>query len=241
LEKNDLILKIENLTVTYGHVQALTNISFDVAKGESVALIGANNAGKSTLVKAIMNLNKKEEGRVIFKQNDITNYPPDKIVLKGICIIPEGRGILSLLTVIENLQLGGYHHKKKMSENLERVFERFPVLKDRRKQTAGTLSGGEQQMLSIAMGLMSEPELMLFDEPSLGLSPLIIEEVMRIINDLHQSGYTILLSEQNAKKALQVCDRGFVFEKGRVVLSGDTEKLSREERVRHAYLGGAVE
>jgi len=240
LAKNN-VLKVEDISVSYGLVKAIRHISLEVNEGEIVALIGANGAGKSTLLGAVLGIHHIISGRILFMGKDITRKPTDRIVASGICLIPEGRGILSLMTVLENLQLGGYHLEANINEYLERVYHRFPVLGERSKQVAGTLSGGEQQMLSIGRALMSAPKLMMMDEPSLGLSPILVAELFKIIVDLNREGYTILLSEQNARKALECAHRGYVFETGSLVLSGDARELASNPRVRQSYLGGTVE
>lgn len=232
------ILKVEDISVSYGPVRALRHISLEVNEGEIVALIGANGAGKSTLLETVIGINRVSSGTIMFMGKDITRTPTDRIVASGICLIPEGRGILPLMTVLENLQLGAYYLKADINEYLERVSHRFPVLGERSKQMAGTLSGGEQQMLSIGRGLMSAPKLMMMDEPSLGLSPVLVAELFHIIVELNKEGYTILLSEQNAHKALGCAHRGYVFETGRMVLSGTGQELASDPGVRQAYLGG---
>jgi branched-chain amino acid transport system ATP-binding protein len=232
------VLKIENLRVSYGAVKALKGVSLEVNEGEIVTLIGANGGGKSTLLETILGMHRVSDGRIQFMDKDITGKPTDKIVGSGICLIPEGRGIFPLMTVLENLQLGAYHLEEDIGGYLGKVNQRFPVLSKRSKQMAGTLSGGEQQMLSIGRGLMSVPKLMMLDEPSLGLAPVMVEELFRTIVDLNKEGYTILLAEQNARKALTVAHHGYVLEIGNIVLSGDTDKLASDARVREAYLGG---
>lgn len=231
-------LKVEDLHVRYGAVEALRGVNLEVSEGEIVALIGANGAGKSTLLESILGIHAVESGTVLFEGRTITGKPTEKIVSSGLCLIPEGRGILPQMTVLENLQLGAYHLKSGLNQQLERVFERFPRLQERSKQVAGTLSGGEQQMLSIGRGLMSSPKLMMLDEPSLGLAPVVVEEVIDIIVNLNKEGYTILLSEQNAHKALGCAHQGYVFETGEIVLSGTPQELANDARVRDAYLGG---
>jgi len=238
-KNNQPLLEIRNLSVEYGPVKALNDINLIVKKGEVIVLLGANGAGKSTLLNAILGIGPQKEGHVVFNGEDITTMPTNKIVASGICLLPEGRGIVPQMLVWENLQLGGYHFKNTViNKDMEKVFQRFPILQERHRQEAGTLSGGQQQILSIARGLMAKPKLMMLDEPSLGLAPVIITEVFDIIKELNRDGYTILLSEQNARKALQVADRGYVFEKGRIVLSGDAGDLEKNEKVHHAYLGG---
>jgi branched-chain amino acid transport system ATP-binding protein len=232
------ILNIEDLSVSYGIVKALRNININVFEGEIVCLIGANGSGKSTLLETILGVHKPDRGHIKYFEKEITNFQTETIVASGICLVPEGRGILPAMTVYENLLLGAYHKEETLKINLELVYQNFPVLFERKKQVAKTLSGGEQQMLSIGRALMSEPKLMMLDEPSLGLSPLIVEQVFKIIKNLKNIGYTILLSEQNARKSLQYSDRGYVFETGQIALSGNSNKLTNTEKVRHAYLGG---
>jgi len=232
------VLKIDNLSISYGPIKAVTNVSLEVNEGEFVALIGANGAGKSTLLQAVLGINPPRSGRIVFMGNDITLWPTEKIVASGIVLVPEGKGILSSMTVLENLQLGGFHLKGDISEHLRRVFERFPRLAERNDQVAGTLSGGERQMLSIARGMMSSPKLIMLDEPSLGLSPIMVESVFNIMAELNEEGYSILLSEQNAQKSLEYADHAYLLETGNLVISGSSQELASDERVRKAYLGG---
>ena len=234
----DSVLTIEGLSVSYGPVKALKQVSLEVNQGEIVVLIGANGAGKSTLLETVLGIHRVDKGTIRFMGKDITKMPTDKIVASGLCLIPEGRGVFSLMKVIENLQLGASHLKADIDDYLGRVYSRFPILKDRENQIAGTLSGGEQQILSLGRGLMSAPKLMMLDEPSLGLAPVMVEELFKTIVDLNQEGYTILLSEQNAHKALGCAHRGYVFETGSIVLSGTTSELLSDDRVHDAYLGG---
>jgi len=236
LERNN-ILKIKNLHISYGPVKAIRGVSLEVYESEIVVLIGANGAGKTTLLESILNINPSREGNICFLEEDITHKKTEHIVASGISLIPEGRGILPLMTVMENLQLGAYHFKGNINKSLDRVYKLFPVLRKRSKQMAGTLSGGEQQMLSLARGLMSAPKLLMLDEPSLGLAPVVVNELFRILEVLNKSGYTILLSEQNARIALELGDRGYVFETGNIVMSGDTKELQNNPRVKEAYLG----
>ena len=239
MKKND-ILKIKDLSVSYGPIKALKNTSLEVNKGEIVVLIGANGAGKTSLLKAILGIQKAESGSILFLGNDITHKATDKIVNSGICLIPEGHVIFSSMTVLENLQLGACYNTHDMGKNLERVFEWFPVLRERSRQIGGTLSGGEQQMLAIGRGLMSNPKLVMVDEPSLGLAPKIVSEIFNILIELNKEGYTILLAEQNAKKALECGNRGYLMETGKVVLHGATQKLMNNSEVCQAYLGSSV-
>ena len=240
MKKNN-ILKIKDLSVSYGPIKALKNTSLEVNEGEIVVLIGANGAGKTTLLKAILGIQKVQSGSIFFLGNDITYKATDKIVNSGVCLIPEGHIIFSSMTVLENLQLGAYHNSQDMGKNLERVFKWFPVLRERSRQIGGTLSGGEQQMLAIGRGLMSNPKLIIVDEPSLGLAPKIVSEIFSILAGLNKKeGYTIFLAEQNAKKALEFGNRGYVMETGKVVLQGTTRELMNNSKVRHAYLGSSV-
>lgn len=242
MEKNKrVILKVENLTVTYGPIIGIKGINMEIKEGEIVVLLGANGAGKSTLLNAILGIVPSRSGHIIFQDEDITNKATDRIVTSGICLLPEDRGILPKMLVYENLQLGGYHSKTAViKEDMERVFKRFPILKERRLQLAGKLSGGQQQILSIGRGLMAKPNLLMLDEPSLGLAPVIIDSVFKIIEELNKEGYSILLSEQNIRKALQVADRGYIFEKGQIVLSGLAKELGKNIKVKDAYLGGHI-
>jgi len=233
------MLKIENLNVFFGGIHALKGISFNVPKGKVITLIGANGAGKSTTLRTICALIKPKEGKVKFNNKIITNISTDKIVKSGIALIPEGRKIFPNLTVQENLQLGAYarDNSKEVEKDLEWVYELFPRIKERLWQKGGTLSGGEQQMLAVARGLMSRPKLLMLDEPSLGLAPLLVKEIFDIIKRIHKEGMTVLLVEQNAFAALKIADFAYVLETGRVVLQGTGEELLRDDRVRKAYLG----
>lgn len=238
--KNNSILKVENLSVSYGNIIAIRQANLEINNGEVVALIGANGAGKSTLLAAILGVTRAKSGTIWFMGHDITQKSTDSIVASGISVVPEGRGVLPLMSVMENLQLGAYHIKGNINERLNQVFDRFPVLAERRDQSAGTLSGGEQQILAIGRALMGSPKLLMMDEPSLGLAPLLVSELFHIVESLKREGQTILLSEQNARKALKVADRAYVFEVGSIVLEGATRDLVDDPRVRQAYLGGAA-
>lgn len=233
------ILKVENLNVYYGMIQALRGISFEVNRGEIVSLIGANGAGKTTTLHTITGLIRPKEGNVLYKGEDITRVPAHKIVSMGMVHVPEGRRIFQGLSVYENLLMGAYSRKDKaeVAENMERVFAQFPRLAERKSQLAGTLSGGEQQMLAMGRALLSNPELIVLDEPSMGLSPLLVGEVFEIVKSFRDAGKTVLLVEQNAKKALAVSDRAYVLENGVITMSGDAKALADDERVRKAYLG----
>jgi branched-chain amino acid transport system ATP-binding protein len=233
------LLQINNLYVNYGGIQALQDISLTVNQGEVVTLIGANGAGKSTTLRAISRLIAPRSGQIVYDGKDIVRLRPDEVVRVGIAQSPEGRRMLARQTVYDNLMLGAYTRSDRagIHEDVELMFQRFPRLKERRSQYAGTLSGGEQQMLAIARALMSRPRLLLLDEPSLGLAPLIVREIFAIIRDLRSTGMTILLVEQNAKLALQSADRGYVLEAGRITITGTGPELVEDERVRRAYLG----
>jgi branched-chain amino acid transport system ATP-binding protein len=234
------MLKVENLVVNYGAVRALRDISFNVEKGEIITLIGANGAGKTTTLHSISNLIKKQSGKILFKDEDITNLPADKIVAKHLIQVPEGRRIFQNLTVKENLELGAYlrNDKKKIASDMERVFEYFPRMKERIRQSAGTLSGGELQMLAMGRALMAEPELLLLDEPSMGLAPIFVDEIFNIVQKINKDGTTILLVEQNAFKALSIANRGYILETGEITKSGNAQDLINDPAVKTAYLGG---
>ncbi|MDX9799696.1 MAG: ABC transporter ATP-binding protein [Bacteroidales bacterium] len=238
MEKKNNILEVNNLSVTYGPIKAVKKVSLEISQGEFVALIGANGAGKSSLLKAILGINKVEEGSVIFLQQDITEKPTDRIVSSGLSLIPEGHVIFSSMSVLENLQLGAYQNLAEFENNLNRIFGYFPVLKDRSSQIAGTLSGGEQQMLSMGRALMSKPKLILVDEPSLGLAPKIVTGIFNILLELNKEGYSILLAEQNAKKALECSNRCYVMKTGEIAMSGFSTHLMDDPKIRQAYLGG---
>ena len=232
------LLSLADLSIHYGRVQALEHMNLDVRAGEVVTLIGANGAGKSTTLRSISRIVPVHHGRIVFDGRDITNARPSDVVRMGIAQVPEGRRMLARQTVLDNLVLGAYTRTDaEIDADVERQFERFPVLAQRRKQLAGTLSGGEQQMLAIARALMSRPRLLLLDEPSLGLAPLIVRGIFEIIRGLHTAGVTILLVEQNASLALQIADRAYVLEAGRLTISGRAAELLTDERVRKAYLG----
>ncbi|WP_222864160.1 ABC transporter ATP-binding protein [Treponema sp. Marseille-Q3903] len=234
------ILEVKNLSVSYGAIKALRNISFSVEQGEIISLIGSNGAGKTTTLHAVSNIIKKNEGQVFFEGEDITNLSPDKIVAKNLIHVPEGRRIFQNLTVRENLELGAFLRKDKdgINDDMENVFELFPRLKERIKQNAGTLSGGEQQMLAIGRGIMAKPKVLLLDEPSMGLAPILVDEIFSIIQKINGQGTTILVVEQNAYKALSIADRAYILETGSVTKSGDAKKLAVDDSVRAAYLGG---
>lgn len=233
------MLKVTNLSVHYGMIQAVRNISFEVNEGEIVSLIGANGAGKTTILRTISGLTRPSNGKIEFQGQEIQKISPQNIVAKGLCQVPEGRHIFPGLTVQENLEMGAFLRKGvDLKKEYEEVFDRFPILKERRTQDAATLSGGEQQMLAMGRALMSKPKLLLLDEPSMGLAPIFIQEIFNIIQAIQKQGTTILLIEQNAKMALSIADRGYVLETGELVLSGSGEELLASDEVKKAYLGG---
>ena len=234
------LLEVTDLKVNYGLIQAIKGVSFTVNKGEIVALIGANGAGKTTIMHSVCNLIPKAGGNVTFEGNDITAIPAHKLVPMGISQVPEGRRIFQELTVAENLKMGAYtrRDKKENEETLERMYKRFPILKDRAKQIAGTLSGGEQQMLAMSRALMSHPKLLLLDEPSMGLSPLYVNTIFDMIKKVNEEGTTVLLVEQNAKKALTIADRAYVLETGMMITEGTGHDLLEDDSIKKAYLGG---
>ncbi len=234
------LLSVENLHVSYGAIRALHGISFHVEKGEIVTLIGANGAGKSTTLRTISGLLLADRGKIIYDGTDITNVSADQIVRMGIVQVPEGRKIFAPLTVRENLEMGAFtrQDKREIEESMEFVFSIFPRLRERAEQMGGTLSGGEQQMLAVGRALMAKPRLLLMDEPSMGLAPILVEEIFNVIQRINQEGVTILLVEQNAHMALSVAHRGYVLETGTIQLEGSAEELRANPRVREAYLGG---
>ena len=233
------MLEVKDLEVHYGVIRAIKGISFEVNEGEVISLIGANGAGKTTTLHAVSGLLSKSAGSVTFMGKDITNLAAPKMVSLGMAHVPEGRRVFSELTVLENLKLGAYTRsdKKELEDTLNMVYKRFPRLMERKNQIAGTLSGGEQQMLAMGRALMSHPKLILMDEPSMGLSPIFVEEIFSIIRDISAEGTTVLLVEQNAKKALSIADRAYVLETGNITLSGDASSLLNDESVKKAYLG----
>ena len=235
-----MMLKVEDIHVYYGAINALRGLSFHLEEGEIVALIGANGAGKSTTLKTISGLLRPRTGSITFQGEEITTTPPQNIVRNGIVHVPEGRRIFPKMTVRENLEIGAYTltDKDLIAKNFEAVFERFPRLRERKSQYGGTLSGGEQQMLAIARALMAKPKLLLLDEPSMGLAPLLVEQIFEIIRDINEQGTTILLVEQNAQMALSIADRGYVLETGAVTIEDKAQKLLENPKVIKAYLGG---
>ena len=231
------ILSIKDLQVKYGGIEAVKGISFDVSKGSIVTLVGANGAGKSSTLRSIAGLVKPKGGSILFEGQDITGKGPTDIVKKGITLVPEGRRIFPDLTVYENLRIGAYLRKDNIKPDIEWVYSLFPRLKEREWQAGGTLSGGEQQMLAVGRALMSRPQLMMMDEPSLGLAPIVVQDIFEIIKEINRQGVTILLIEQNANMALKIADFGYVMETGNVTLSGSGEELLNNEAVKKAYLG----
>ena len=233
------MLKINDIHVYYDMIHAIKGISLEVNEGEIVSLIGANGAGKTTILRTISGLNRSKQGSIIFKDKDITQMPAQSLVEMGLCQIPEGRRVFANMTVLENLELGAFLRKDKseISKDIAKVYEKFPRLFERKKQMAGTLSGGEQQMLAMGRALMSKPKLLLLDEPSMGLAPILVQEIFSIIKELNQEGTTILLVEQNAHMALSIAHRGYVLETGKIVLSGDAKELAESDEIREAYLG----
>lgn len=232
-----MLLKVENLVVNYGAIQAVRGISFEVEEGSIVTLIGANGAGKSTTLKAISGLIKSQSGKIIYNDKDITGLDTTQIVAGGITLVPEGRRIFPDLTVLENIKIGAYMRSDDLTDDINWVYELFPRLKERHWQMAGTLSGGEQQMLAVARALMSKPKLIMMDEPSLGLAPIFVKGIFDIIKEINKSGVTILLIEQNANMALKVADVGYVLETGLISMSGTGKELLDNEDVKNAYLG----
>ena len=233
------MLNVNDINVYYGAIHAIKGVSFDVRAGEVVTLIGANGAGKSTILKTISGLLHTKTGSIEFLDKSLAGVAPNKIVARGLAHVPEGRRVFLRMTVEENLEMRAYTQPKStVAASMERVYEQFPRLRERRKQVSGTLSGGEQQMLAMGRALMSNPKLLMLDEPSMGLAPLLVEQIFEIIRELHKAGTTILLVEQNAQMALSVADRGYVLETGRIVASGTGAELLDDETVKKAYLGG---
>ena len=233
------MLKVNDINVYYGAIHAIKGVSFEVNGGEVVTLIGANGAGKSTILNTVCGLLRSRTGSIEFLDKNLAAVPAHKIVELGMAHVPEGRRVFQQMTVEENLEMGAYTQARStIAPNLERVYQQFPRLKERRKQVAGTLSGGEQQMLAMGRGLMSSPRLLMLDEPSMGLAPILVEQIFEIIKQLHQAGTTILLVEQNAQMALSVADRGYVLETGKIVATGTGDELLHDEAVKRAYLGG---
>lgn len=231
------MLKIENLSVNYGGIEAVRDISFEVPDGSIVTLIGANGAGKSTTLKAIAGLLKPKSGSISYNGEELVGKPTDRIVNMGITLVPEGRHVFPDMTVLENLKIGAYLRKDNLDEDIRWVYDLFPRLEERHWQAAGTLSGGEQQMLAVGRALMSRPKVVMMDEPSLGLAPIIVQGIFDIIKEINKQGMTVLLIEQNANMALQTADIGYVLETGRITMSGVGKELMKDERIKKAYLG----
>ena len=239
MSNSKCLLQVQDVNVYYGSIHAVKNISLQVNEGEIVTLIGANGAGKSTTLNTIAGLLKPKTGSVTFDGHVISGMPANKIVPLGMALCPEGRRIFQHMTVRENLEMGGYSRpRNEIEDSIEEVFQRFPRLKERRKQVAGTLSGGEQQMLAMSRALMSHPKLIMLDEPSMGLAPILVDQIFSIIKQMHEAGTTILLVEQNATKALKIADRAYVLETGSITLQGTGSELASSDEVRKAYLGG---
>lgn len=235
---SEMMLKVDNINVYYGQIHTLKDVSIEVKKGEIVALIGANGAGKTTTLRTISGLLRSKTGRIEFNDEDISHTEAHKLVSKGIAHVPEGRHVFLQMTVQENLEMGAYTNASYTKEGIADVYQRFPRLKHRRNQIAGTLSGGEQQMLAMGRALMSRPHLMMLDEPSMGLAPILVQQIFDIIKELHAAGTTILLVEQNAEMALEIANRAYVLESGRIKLSGTGEELAKSDEIKKAYLGG---
>lgn len=233
------LLEVKDIQVYYGMIQALKGVSFEVNEGEVIALIGANGAGKTTTLHTVTGLLRAKTGQINFDGQDITKIPPHKIVTMGMAHVPEGRRVFANMSVLQNLKMGAFTRtdKSEIEETLRKVYKRFPRLEERQGQMAGTLSGGEQQMLAMGRALMSKPRIILMDEPSMGLSPIFVNEIFDIIKEVSESGTTVLLVEQNAKKALSIADRGYVLETGKIILDGDADNLLNDESVQKAYLG----
>ena len=235
----DIMLKVDNINVYYGSIHAIKDISFEVCRGQIVTLIGANGAGKSTTLQTVSGLLHSKTGSIEFLGKSLAGVAPHRIVEHGLAHVPEGRRVFLQMSVEENLEMGAYTRpRSEISDSIADVYSRFPRLKERRKQIAGTLSGGEQQMLALGRALMSKPQLLMLDEPSMGLSPILVDQIFAIINELHRAGTTILLVEQNAQMALSIADRAYVLDSGKIVLSGSGEELLESEQVKKAYLGG---
>ncbi|MCM3706966.1 MULTISPECIES: ABC transporter ATP-binding protein [Cytobacillus] len=232
------MLKVNGINAFYGKIQVLKNISLEVEEGSIVTILGANGAGKTTTMKTISGMLKPQSGSIQFQGQDVTGLRPDQLLRKGIALVPEGRQILSGMTVLENLEMGAYHRKdNEIERDIKSVMERFPILEERQKQLGGTLSGGQQQMLAIARAILSKPKLLLLDEPSMGLAPLIVADIFKIIKEINEAGTTVLLVEQNARQALKISHYGYVLETGKMVAEGSSQKLLNDPRIMEAYLG----
>ena len=234
---NSLLLSVQGVSVSYGHINAVKNASLEVSRGEIVVLIGANGAGKTTLLETVLGINTPSSGTITFDGSAVTGVQADRNVRAGICLVPEGRGVFASMSVLDNLLLGAHHNMRNVSRHLDRVYEWFPILRSRRDQVARTLSGGERQMLAIGRALMSAPKLIMIDEPSIGLAPIVVNDIFAILTRLNKEGYTILLSEQNANKALKCAHRGYVLETGSVTMTGTAAQLLNDPGVKAAYLG----
>ncbi len=233
-----ILLKVTGIETYYGKIQALKGVSLEVEQGKIVTILGANGAGKTTTMKSIIGLLTPKQGKVEFQGQNITGLRPDQLLKKGIALVPEGRAILSSMTVLENLEMGAYHRNdKEIGKDIEEVMQHFPILKERKEQLGGTLSGGQQQMLAIARAILSRPKLLLLDEPSMGLAPLIVADIFKIIKQIKNDGTTVLLVEQNAKQALKIADYGYVLETGKVIIEGKADELLQDSRIVEAYLG----
>ncbi|WP_458414904.1 ABC transporter ATP-binding protein [Schinkia sp. CFF1] len=232
------MLKVQGISTYYGKIQALKNVSLEVKEGTIVTILGANGAGKTTTMNTISGLLHPKEGKIFFRGEDITKLEPFQLVRKGLALVPEGRAILTGMSVLENLEMGAYHRNDhQVKDDLEAVMDRFPILRERKKQLGGTMSGGQQQMLAIARALMSKPKLLLLDEPSMGLAPLIVQDIFRIVKEIKDSGTTVLIVEQNARQALKIADYGYVLETGKVVAEGPAAQLLEDSSIKEAYLG----
>ncbi len=236
---NNILLEVKNLKVAYGGIQAVKGVSFEVRQGELVSLIGANGAGKTTTLKAVTGIQPAAEGDILYLGKPIKGQGAWDLVKQGLVMVPEGRGTFTRMTITENLQMGAYirSDKAQIAADIERIFGIFPRLKERRAQLAGTMSGGEQQMLAMGRALMAQPKVLLLDEPSMGLSPIMVDKIFEVVNDIHQQGVTVLLVEQNASRALQLANRGYVMESGEVTMTGEGQALLNDPKVRAAYLG----
>ena len=238
MEQSNRILNIDKISAFYGPICAIRDVSMEIFDNEIVGMVGANGAGKSTLMKAILGIRRVTAGSVTFMNQDITRTSTPGIVASGIAYVPEGGGVFPFMSILENLQLGAVHYKGNINDRIKGIFDRFPILEERQDQQAGTLSGGQRQIVAIGRALMSEPKLLMFDEPSLGLAPKVVEELFRMMLELKDDGYTILLSEQNARKTLQHASRAYIFQTGNIVLHGTGKELTNNKVVQQAYLGG---
>lgn len=238
MERNNRVLSIDKISAFYGPICAVKDVSMEIFENEIVGLVGANGAGKSTLMKAVLGIRRVSTGSITFTDRDITRTSTPGIVASGIAYVPEGGGVFPFMSILENLQLGAVHYRGNINDRIETIFDRFPILSERRNQKAGTLSGGQRQIVAIGRALMSAPRLLMLDEPSLGLAPKVVEELFRLILELKDDGYTILLSEQNARKTLQHANRAYVFQTGSIILHGTGRELMNNKVVQQAYLGG---